>query len=160
MLKYILLSAMLWINTCSKMKKTLPAAKEETSLQKEQQETAPCSELRKGEIMRGNLHAYLSIEKISQNGDALLLDVRYTGCADDTFDLVWNGAAAKSLPPQTTVEIQRVETDKKPCREEQRKQLCYQLSALKPMGAVRGFHLHFTQSQEDFIFQWKNEEKK
>lgn len=54
---------------------------------------------------------------------------KMTGCAADEFQLVWNGAMMKSLPPQTSVKLfHRVEPD---CKEQHPFHLTFNIAPLR-----------------------------
>lgn len=40
-------------------------------------------------------------------GDCLELEVNYSGCETDQFELIFNGLVAKSLPPKTTLVLKK-----------------------------------------------------
>lgn len=48
----------------------------------------------------------MAITAVEGDGDLLVVTVSHGGgCAEHTYQACWNGAIAKSLPPQATIEL-------------------------------------------------------
>lgn len=70
------------------------------------------------------------------SGDTLIVNVRYSGgCRDHGWDMYFNGAIMKSLPPQALLHLKHTVKDgPDPCRGMPTETLRFDLSTLKPVA--------------------------
>ncbi|MCB0479809.1 MAG: hypothetical protein KDC83_00165 [Flavobacteriales bacterium] len=69
----------------------------------------------------------INSQKIENN--CLVLNVSYHGCKDITFNLLWNKMVKKSMPAQTSLYLEKIETTGH-CHEDNQTELRFDLNAL------------------------------
>lgn len=55
-------------------------------------------------VLAGSTTGKFTILTVKAEGDKLVMEVEYTGKADDSAFLTWNGMLMKSLPPKASVQ--------------------------------------------------------
>jgi len=81
------------------------------------------------ERMNAGVTDAYTIMDARMNGPKLEIDVQYGGgCGEATFDLVWNGALMKSLPPKANIVLLMKDDD--PCRALVTKTVCFDVSSV------------------------------
>lgn len=75
---------------------------------------------------------HVTVLNAAISGNMLKLKIGYSGCSqmpDSEFELTWNGALAKSLPPQAQLYINSIRTEA--CQAYFTKDLCFDISAIR-----------------------------
>lgn len=78
-----------------------------------------------------------SVKRWEINGQTLTVEVQYGGgCRDHEWDMYFNGAVLKSLPPQAFLHLRHTVTDgPDPCRGMPTETLKFDLSSLKALAS-------------------------
>lgn len=123
-MKYLaILTSVFFLVGCANSKNTTPEKKPLN-----QPITGALEKIEKGSKTHKDSDAY-GITNATIKGDSLFADISYSGgCGEASFNLYWNGAMMKSMPPQVNLWFHL--DDKDDCEALVKKKMAFDISAL------------------------------
>ena len=87
-------------------------------------------------FLRAKSDDYISLDNVSVEDDCLVINLTYSGgCGENKLEVIWEGAIAKSIPPQVPLQLHF--TDRDDCESLQEMEYRFDLSRVRKVG-VKG----------------------